>query len=48
MVKYFEIFHDFLQNQNGVRWFFVPLICVLNSKTHLGEILKSIFEAFRG
>ena len=42
MVKYFEIFHDFLQNQNGVRWFFVPLICVL------GETLKSIFEAFRG
>ena len=27
---------------------FVPLICALNSKTDLGETLKSMFEAFLG
>ena len=48
MVKYFKIFHDFSQSRNGVRWIFVPLICVLNSKTDLGGTRKSIFESFLG
>ena len=48
MVKYFQIFHDFSQNQNGVRYIFVPLFRVLNSKTGLGVTLTLVFEAFLG
>ena len=44
MIKYFEMFHDFSENQNGVRYIFVPLIRVLNLKTGLGETFKLVFE----
>ena len=38
------MFHDFSENQNGVRYIFVPLIRVLNFKTGLGETFKLVFE----
>ena len=47
MIKYFEMFRDFSENQNGVRYIFVPLTRVLNSKTGLGEKFKLVFEAVK-